>query len=144
MLTVCKFIRSFLFYPLDQEDLKQEKSNIILKRVNEYFSVLELYEIAKTHLGLEASQRDLQMQTRTQSKLHLGKVASNQLGVLRRAVRAAPSRRALIGVCDAQARTALGERRHCSSCTGARACTCTTPTDRRRSPTPACSACTTW
>ena len=40
-------------------------------------------------MGLEASQRDLQMQTRTQSKLHLGKVASNQLGVLRRAVRAA-------------------------------------------------------
>ena len=73
------------------------------------------------------------------------RAAVNRLAAHRgRAVRAAPSRRALIGVCDAQARTALGERRHCSSCTGARACTCTTPTDRRRSPTPACSACTTW
>jgi len=32
----------------DIEGISKEKSNIILKRVNEYFSVLELYEIAKT------------------------------------------------------------------------------------------------
>lgn len=83
---------------------------------------------------------------------HLGRAIQSASGPGRRqrvaahrgrAAPGAPSQCVLTDECDAQARTALGERRRCSSCTRARECTCTTPTDRRRSPTPRCWACTT-